>query len=82
MRAVMTALLLLVLKSQELSAATCRAPPFQMALTVAILRCCCNIEAHVTIDMSLFQVLEHVLQQLGSLTDMMSIVQQRMQVGL
>lgn len=27
------------------------------------------------------QVLEHVLQQLGALTDMMSIVQQRMQVS-
>ncbi len=27
------------------------------------------------------QVLEHVLQQLGALTDMMSLVQQRMQVG-
>ena len=29
----------------------------------------------------LSQVLEHVLQQLGALTDMMSLVQQRMQVG-
>jgi hypothetical protein len=34
-----------------------------------------------TLQTHFFQVLEHVLQQLGALTDMMCLVQQRMQVS-